>query len=314
MAKIFNFAKIFVTGIFLCGMLLIGNKASAAENNFEAMQIFRETVAQTSKLDTRPFHQDIYFVMPQITGNLEFLGATEKDSLKMAGRFGFWTIDDDGNPNEFEIPFYLTQDNKNMTLYFKQDKKWQKMTSPVSAATIVDMVATPTAQELDKMIEFVKDVTVLKDNDTQRILLVKIDGAKIFEDIKTELLKDPEIQAQQNDETVKTIASYFENGFKNADFWYTWTVDKTNWQTVTMSFNISGLLQSVAGAALSDTSSPLTSFEPVRQILETIAFYSEFKGYTTFLNPAAKSRLEIPKNVLKAKEVEIFTDDGKTKK
>ena len=312
MNKIFNAAKIFVTGIFLCGIFLIGGKASAADA--EAMQIFRETVAQTSGVDTRPFHQDVYFVMPKVISNLEFFGATEKDSLKLAGSFGLWMIDDNGNPDSMEIPFYVAQDNKNMTIYFQKDKKWQKMTSPASAANVVDMVTTPNAQELDKMIEYVKDVTVLKDNDTQRILLVKIDGAKIFEDIKTELANDPEFQAQQNDEITKNIASYFENGFTNADFWYTWTVDKTNWQTVTMSFNISGLLQSIAGSALNDTSSPLTSMEPIRQILENVAYYSEFKAYTNFLNPAAKSRLEIPKNVLKAKEVESIIDDDKSKK
>ena len=278
------------------------------------MQIFRETVAQTSGFDTRPFHQDVYFVMPKVISNLEFFGSTEKDSLKLSGVFGLWMIDDNGNPDSMEIPFYVAQDNKNMTIYFQKDKKWQKMTSPISAANVVDMVTTPNAQELDKMFDYVKDVTVLKDNDTQSILLVKIDGAKIFEDIKTELANDPEFQAQQNDEITKTIASYFENGFTNADFWYTWTVDKTNWQTVTMSFNISGLLQSIAGSALNDTSSPLTSMEPIRQILENVAYYSEFKAYTNFLNPAAKSRLEIPKNVLKAKEVKSFTEDEKSKK
>lgn len=312
MNKIFNAAKIFVTGIFLCGIFLIGGKASAADA--EALQIFRETVAQTSSVSNRPFHQDILFIMPQTLGELEFFGATEKDSLKLAGSFGLWMIDENGNPNNTEIPFYVTQDNKNMVIYFQKDKKWQKMTSPTSAANVVDMVTTPTAQELDKMIEYVKDVTVLKDNDAQRILLVKLDAAKMFEDIKTELANDPEVQSQQNDEITKTIVSYFENGFTNADIWYTWTVDKTNWQSVTMSFNFSGLLQSIASAALKDTSSPLTSMEPIRQILENVAYYSEFKAYTDFLNPAAKSRLEIPKNVLKAKEVKSFTEDEKSKK
>ncbi len=318
MNKIFNAVKIFVTGIFLCGMILIGGKASAADA--EAIQIFRETVAQTSGRDTRPFHQDILFIMPQTLGELEFFGATEKDSLKLAGTFGLWMIDDNGNPDSTEIPFYVTQDNKNMVIYFQKDKKWQKMTSPTSAATVVDMVTTPNAQELDKMIDYVKDVTILKDNDAQRILLVKIDGAKIFEDIKTEIAKDPELakdpefQKQAEDATLKTIAGYFEDGFTNADIWYTWTVDKTNWQSVTMSFNFSGLLQSIATAALKDISSPLTSMEPIRQILENVAYYSEFKAYTDFLNPAAKSRLEIPKNVLKAKEVKSITDDDKSKK
>lgn len=315
MNRIFNAVKIFVTGIFLCGIFLIGGKASAADA--EAMQIFRETVTQNSGRDTRPFHFDIYFVMPQATANLEFLGATEgKDSLKLNGSFGLWLIDDDGNPNDFDVPFYVAQDKNTMTVYFQDEKKWKKITSPVSVANTVDKIATPDAQELEQLVKCVKDVTVLKDNDQQRILLVRMDGAKIFEDVKAEMAKDPEVQAQaqQDNEIAKALEGYFENGFKNADIWYTWTIDKTTWQTTAMSFNLSGLFQSIAGAALNDTTSDLTSLEPIRQILETVAFYSECKAYINFLNPAAKSRLEIPKNVLKAKEVKSFTDDDEKSK
>lgn len=314
MYRISNAVKILVTGIFLCGIFLIGGKASAEAIDAEAMQIFRDTVAQTAGRDTSPFHQDIFFVMPQITSSLTFLASTARDTLKLEGDFELWTIGEDGKYIELDVPFYLDQTDKNMILYFQTDKKWKKITTPISAANLVDMVATPNSQERSQMVDCVKNVTVLKDNDAQRILLVQLDGAKIYQSLKAEMKNDPEIQAQQNTEIAKALDSYIENGFANADIWYTWTVDKATWQTTTMSFNLSGLLQSIARTALSDTESEIMSLEPVRQMLEAVAFYSECKAYTNYLNPNT-ARVEIPKNVIsKAKEVESLTDDGKSKK
>ena len=307
--------KIFITGIFICGIILISGKVSAAEVNQEAMEIFRETVMQTAKKDDRVFHQDIYFFVPQATVELGLYGAVEKDSLLMRGLFELWSVDENGNYENVEKPFYITQDNQNMVIYFQNEKKkWEKMTSPVAAANMVDMFATPNAEQLEKMIEFVKDVTILQESEKSRTLLVKIDGAKIFESIKAELAKDPEVQKQQNDEMVKTIVGYIENGFNNSDIWYTWTVDKVNWQTTTMSFNLSSLVQTIASSALNDSTSALNSIDSFREMLETVAFYSEFKGYTTFLNPSAKAQLEIPKNVLKAKEIKSSNEKDKSKK
>ena len=307
MNRIFNAVKLFI----LCGILFISGKAAAAEVDAEAMEIFRETVMQTAKQDNRVFRQDILLIMPQCTAELEFMGATERDKFNMTGVFEMWMVNDNGKVDYTEKPFYLTQDKQNMVVYFQNEKKkWQKSTTPVSAANLVDMVTTPNAQELDKMIEFVKDVTILQESETRRTLLVKIDCAKIFESIKAEMAKDPEIQKMANNETVNSFVSYIETGFKNADVWYTWTVDKINWQTVTMSFNLSSLPQNIASAVLNDSSQPLTSVPEIREILENLAFYSEFKGYTTFLNEDARANLEIPKKVLKAKEVKP-SDDAK---
>lgn len=312
MNRILNAAKFFITGAVLCGLILIGGKASAEEVNQEAIEIFRETVLQTAGEDTRVFHQDIFFVIPRFTGELEFLGSTEKDTFNLAGQFEMWMVDDNGNDEHIEKPFYLTQDNDNMVVYFQDDKKWKKMTAPTAAATLTDTLTTPNSQELETIMEFVKDVTILQDDNLKRTLLVKIDGVKIADFVKAEMEKDAQTQPQ--DEISKSIVNYIDTGLRNSDVWYTWTVDKTNWQTVTMSFNLGSLVQNIAFTALNDTSQPLTSLVPIREILENVAFYSEFKSYTTFLNPEAKARLEIPKKVLKAKEVESFTEVKKSKK
>lgn len=330
MNKIFNAVKIFIAGIFLFSTIFIGSQTAAAEDLDDAqdelavtkapvidektMQLFRETVMQTSINNDRVFHQDIYFVLPKLSGNLEFLGATFKDSLKVKGEFEFWMIDDKGSAEDLDIPFYVDQNEKNMVFYYQTDKKWKKLTAPTSAATVTDVVTTPNAEEVQKMMAFIKDVTILQDNDRQRTFLVKVDGAKIADALKVETDKDSTEQADNEDETLKTFLGYIDNGLRAADFWYTWTVDKNTWQTSTLSFNFSNLVQSIATVALNDPSQNWEGLEPIQEMLETVAFYSDFKAYTTFLNSDAKAQLEIPKNVLKAKEVKNLFDDDKSKK
>ena len=96
---------------------------------------------------------------------------------------------------------------------------------------------------------------------------------------------------------------------RNAEIWYTWTVNKQNWNTVALSLNLTGLVQQVAQAALNDDSQNWSVFE--QNILETVAYYSEVKAFTTYLNEDAAKKLEIPKKVLKAELVADMVEDRK---
>ena len=302
MSKIFRA----VAGIFLCGLILIGGRAAAEP--VDAMEIFRETVYETSKRDDRIFHQDIFFVLPSAVGELDFLGGVDGTKFTVAGDFGFWMTLDNGENTEKEVPFYLTQDGNNMTFYFQTDKKWKKMTAPTAAAKITDAFATPTMQEMEDQIQMIKEVAILSDTDNQRTLLLKLDGNKIAEKILSDIkidVNDPNAAMQQK------VFNYIDTGIRNSDCWCTWTVNKNTWQTVTLSANLSGMIQSIAKEVLNDTTTPLPL--QIRDMIETVAFYSELRLYTTYLSPEAKNRLEIPKKVLKAKEVESFTDDKKKK-
>lgn len=297
--------KIFraIAGIFLCGMLLTGGRASAADA--EAMEIFRETVYATATIDNRIFNYDIFFMLPSTFVELDFIGGVHKTKFNMAGDFGFWMTADNGEVTEKEVPFYLAQDGDSMTFYFQDEKKkWKKMTAPVPAAQLADALATPDEQQLQEQIDSVKEVTVLSDTDSQRTLLVKLDGNKIADKILANMkidANDPNAAMQQ------MFFNYIDTGIRNSDCWYTWTVNKNTWQTATLSANLSGLVQSIAQTVLNDTNNPLPA--PIRDMLETVAFYSEFRVYTTYLSPEARSHLEIPKKVLKAKEVKDFNTE-----
>ena len=302
MSKIFNAARIFAAGIFLCGLILISGRASAASG----MDIFIETLGKTAASDDRVFNQDIYFVVPSAVSELDIIGCIENGKLRMTGNFGFWTTDDNGVPTDFEVPFYIVQTNDNVTIYFQQDKKWKKMTSPIPLDEITAAFANNTYADFERQVNRVKEVVVLRETETQRTLLVKFDGNKLAD----ELLAGMKADAQKDPMNSK-IFSYVDSGIRNADVWYTWTVNKNTWQTVAVSANLSGLVQSIAQTVLNDTEQPLPAV--FADMLEPFAYYSELRVYTTYLSDEAKSRLVLPKEVLKAKEVKSPREDSKKK-
>lgn len=292
--------KIFLA-LTLCFAIIFSAKVSAEE--IDAMQVFRESILANTDEDNRPFHEDIIFFMPSFQGELELIGVPDENAFKAAGNLEFWITDDSGNLNDVAIPFYITQNAKDMKIYFQNDKKWQVFQSPTVAAVITDTIATPTSEDTEDFLADVKDVTILRDAVNQRTMLVKLDGNKIADDIKDEAEKNPADNGTADDkETQEKFFEYLDTALRNADLWYVWTVDKNSGKTITMSFHLSNLVQEFAKAALADDSQ--TWGEAFRDALASVAFYSDVKSYTNFLNADAKKKVEIPKNVLKAKPVE----------
>ena len=299
-------------GKFFCGALLIGalgiNSVSAAENP-DAMQAFREAVTNSADAN-RILHEDIYFVVPTVQSELDFIGKRDGENFKMAGDFSLWTADKSGNYSELQIPFYVTQNAKDMQIYYALDKKWKKFQSPSLAASMTDIIATPTDKQLDDMIADIKEVVILRETETERTMLVKLDGNKIADDVKAEAEKNPADNGTADDGQLQdSFVKYLDSGLRNAEIWYTWTVNKQNWNTVALSLNLTGLVQQVAQAALNDDSQNWSVFE--QNILETVAYYSEVKAFTTYLNDDAAKKLEIPKKVLKAELVADMVEDRK---
>ncbi len=302
MRKLVKSAGKFVSGAFLCGAILFGGAASAAPND-EGMAAFREAISATAKPETRIFREDVLFITPSAQGELDFIGSTEGNTFKAAGNLAFWLNSSSGEDVDLKIPFYITQVGNEMKLYYETDKKWKVITAPLAAANAIDYLATPTPEQLEEIISNVKEVTILQDSDSRRTMLVKLDGNKIADSVKAEIEK----QSAENpvagfEELQNKVTGYIDSGIRNADVWYMWTIDKTNWQTVTMSYNLSGLIQGIARAVLRDADSSLDN--RLVEILEDLSFYSELKVYSTYLEDSAKQRLEIPKKVLKAKPVE----------
>lgn len=300
MKKIFSpFVKLLAV-LFAAGALLMPAETSAAED--EGMAMFREILEKDSDPSDRIFRQDTFFLAMPFIGELDFLGMVDKgDVFKAAGDFSYWIYNDDGSVTEKMVPFYLVQDKDNLMFYFKQDKKWEKFVAPTLAAKIADMIATPTGDEIQKMIDGTKGVTVLQDDGKRRTLLIEIDGKKLADEFQATAEQDNDAA---NVEVVDTASRYIDTALRNGDMWYMWTVDKSDWHTVVLQYNFSSFLQGVARAALNDPRQTLS--DEMRQILERVAFYSELRSYTMYpADPAAKKKFEIPKEVLKAKDIAL---------
>ena len=302
--------KIFWAVTF-CFMLIFNATVSAEE--LDAKQALREAMLANAGEDNRVFHEELFLFVPGIQSELELFAVAGTDTFKSSGNFFAWTTADNGEGSEFNVPFYIDYNGKEMRIYYQTDKKWYQIKSPTIAAKITDTISSPTQDELETMLDEVKEVTILRDSDTQRTFLVRVDGDKFADNFKKELEKNPadNVTAEEK-QIVDKFFSYLDTGFRKADTWYVWTIGKADGKTKNIAFHLSGLLQETAIAALDDKDQVWP--EPIREILENIAYYSEVKSYTTVLNSDARKKLEIPKNVLKAKVVENISDAAKTKK
>lgn len=296
MKKFFNLCAALLV---LCAVIFPAKTFAADDPNSEGMIAFREALSADSDALDRIFRQDILFASPFVQGELEIFGTVENEAFKSTGTFSLWIEADNGTTTEKVIPFYMTQNGKDMTIYFNADKKWEKFTAPSLAAAVMDMIATPNQAEIEDIIAGTKEVTILQENENRRIMLVTLDGAYFADALKVKADENPD---SSNDSMQDVAVNYLDTALRNANVWYMWTIDKRDWHTVAMQYHFSGIIQELALAALNDPNQKWP--DEVSQLLETIAYYSEIRAYTTYpADPEAKKKFEIPKNVLKAKSV-----------
>ena len=296
--------------LMLCTMIFPAKTFAADDPNSEGIRAYREALTSYSADAEKYFRQDILFASPYVQAELDFFGAIDNNTFKSTGDFTLWIENNDGTTTEKTIPFYLMQNGKDMTIYFKADKQWEKFTAPSLAANILDMLATPSPEEVEEIIADTKDVKVLQENDYRRIMLITLDGNRMADSLKTKAEANPDATA---DSIQETTVDYFDTALRNADVWYMWTIDKRDWHTVAMQYHLSGIIQELARAALNDPKQQWP--DEISQLLETVAYYSEIRAYTTYpSDPAIKKKFEIPKNVLKAKAIDSLASSVTAKK
>ncbi|MBR4903379.1 MAG: hypothetical protein IKZ53_01805 [Selenomonadaceae bacterium] len=284
-------------------MAFVFSPAKTFAEESEGIAAFREALTSDSDAADRIFRQDILFVSPLIQSELDLLGMADGDTFKSTGEFSIWIYADDGSVTEQIIPYYMIQNNKDMNIYFKTNKQWEKLTAPSLAAVVTDFIATPSPEEIEEIIADTKSVDILQENDYRRIMMVRVNGERIADSIKAKAEENPADNATADVSAIQDMfVNYLDAAFRNADIWYLWTIDKRDWHTVAMQFNLSGIIQELARAALNDPNQQWP--DDMSNLLETVAYYSEIRAYTTYpADPAAKKKFDIPKNVLKAKPV-----------
>lgn len=295
MTKIFRL----IVALLVLSAALLPTRTFAAEET-EGIKFFREALTKDSDALGRLFHQDFYFASPFVQGELELLGMVDGDVFKSAGELSIWQYKNDGTSLSRSIPFHMEQRGNDMLIYFSPDEKnWQKFTAPSLAAAVTDFITTPTPDEIEQIIAETKEVTILEDNEYRCTMLVRPDGDKLADSLRKKSDELPADKGTANDGQMQSIAvDYLDRALRKADIWYMWTIDKRDWHTVAMQYNLSGVIQELARAALDDPNQHWP--DEVSQLLETIAFYSEIRSYTIYPNiPDAKKRFVIPKDVVK---------------
>ena len=285
---------------------------AAKSNDSRDMKLFREMMDKpTKELDI--FHQELIFLMPMVQVELDFLNQTdpENHNLKVEGDFGVWYINQLGEFSEFEVPFYVNQNKTDMDIYYKLGETWKKFSTPTIASMITDDITTPTDENIDEFMDMAKDVKILQESEKRRTFLVHLDGKKIADWLATGNKENPADKGTAGDEQFQEqLLKYIQDGFRTADSWYTITVDAKDNHTMNVSFNLSGVVQAAALSALNDKDKNWNEFE--RDLLESVAFYSDFKAYTTFLNPELGKKIEIPDEVLNSAQSATLIPDNIT--
>ena len=295
-------------GALLCGSMMLGTAGAEGAQPVDGMAAYREAISSPVQPDKRVFHQDLQFFIPALRAEMGMIGYTNGHNLRLSGDIQLIFTGDDGNTTDTKFPFYIEQKKKEMTLYFKPDKKWRKFRTPTLAAVAADGITTPNEQDIEEILSTVKAVTVLRETDNQRTMLVQLDNEKLADLIAQYGKQNPPDKGTADDaEMHNAFMACLEQGMRRANIWYTWTVDKANWHTVTMSYNLSSLVQETARVALE---SPHTWPKELDDVVERIAYYSDMKTYTIFLNNDAKKRVTLPEEAKSAEAVEDILSDG----
>ena len=274
------------------------------------MAAFREAITAPSVMNTQGqvMRESVNLYVPVGHAKLEFIVQAKQNSARMSGALDVLLNDEEGGTLAEQIPFYVDQHKNDMTIYYKMDKRWEKFHAPSLAAVLADIIATPDSKDIEREIAFVKDVKVVRESDTQRTMFIKLDSDKVADEIKKYAAENPADKGTADDGQVQTsFLNWLDTGIRNAEISYMWTVDKTNWQTVTQSVDLTGVVRETSKAALNDGSEHWGPF--AEEILTMMAYYSDLKEYTVFLNKKAEEKLTLPKDAKKAVLVEDMIVD-----
>ena len=143
---------------------------------------------------------------------------------------------------------------------------------------------------------------MLRETDSQRTMLVMLNSDALADLVAQYGRKYPADNGTADDvELHNSFMDCLEAGVRRSNIWYTWTIDKNSKRTITMSYNLSSLLQETARVGLErHPEMP----QDVAALLETIAYYSDLKTYTTFLNAKAVQKLDLPEEAKEATSVD----------
>lgn len=299
-----------IGGRALLGAVVCGFSYFAPVSAMDDMAAFREAITQPAVVGPEGsiVRESINLYLPMGSAKLEFIAQAKQDTARMSGALDVLLNDNEGGTVSGQIPFYIDQNKNDMTIYYKTDKRWEKFHAPSLVAVMADVIATPSSENIEKEIAMVKEVKVIRESDTQRTMFVRLDSDKVADAIKEYGEENPADKGTADDAELQgAFLRWLDTGVRNADISYMWTVDKTNWRTVTQSLDLTGIVRETAAAALNDPAQHWPDF--AEEIIAMVAYYSDMKEYTVHMDKKAEEKLVLPKEAKKAVLVEDIIAD-----
>ncbi len=242
-------------GALLGTMLAVGLSlpVTAFANSKADLQYVQEVCQQYRQQKTASMTAHITFLsaVAKAEGNIALQGTLQPSMLLEGTAKGSYMLVI-GMNKSVNVPFYLEQSDKQLTLYYKQLKDWQKMEIPFSGQEYAKMLQS------DVKLQGIKDVKVVADNGVERTLNITIDGNAVKKELRKGLSSQMKIPAnltpekkkhmQEEQKQQKLVMDKICDAMH--DYNLTWVVDKSTRQLKRESMDLTSILRESAGGIL----------------------------------------------------------------
>lgn len=306
----FKFVKISKRAVSLlaAGLFLLPVNTHAAPSPQEAQETF-QAAWQTAIRDTRLMSAQLTFASPCLQLDFQGLGRTLPDgSTKWAGTAHWaYTEPQSKESSQEDIPFYLEQTDKSLTIYAQREGKWSKLTMPGLPASVTNILKTQEAALLQENIAALKSIAIVQQKGSQQHIRVTFDAGKISQIAKKYGL----VPANSPEASYMDI---LEKALANTDLTADWWVDSTTHETISTSMDLTPLLRAGLQAALQEMNKTPGKIEAGQlELLESLGYASELKFSMTTQGLKQDTNLDVPEGIRKAATTALTITEGPAK-
>ena len=294
-------------GMLAVGLILPGTAFAASKADLQYVQEVCQQYQQ-QKTGNTTAHLTFLSSFAKADGNIVFQGEIQPSLLLKGTADGTYTLVF-GTSRQASIPFYLEQSEKNMMVYYKQTKEWQKAEIPFTAKEYAKMM------QQDVHMQDVKDVKVIADNATERTLQITLTKESIIKEIRAEIDKtaaipanlSPDKKKQWQKEQKQQMMMIDKICASIQDYNFTWVVDKSTRQLKRESMDLTPLLRASADGMLAAAKDQIKSDQ--QEVLQRMIDSCSLQLDVVNQPAATVEKVVIPENVKKAKLVKPKATD-----
>lgn len=308
-----NRVKQAAAAFFAAGALLWGGNVSAAAAD-DGMWAFREAYLAAPQ-DNRAFLQGLNFLGPAFHADVDGSGQIMRDgSLRMEGKIDWVYTDLKANTTQHDvIPFYIEQANGEMNFYSNRGGTWSKLPLPGIPIGLANALKTSDVNILTENMSAVKQVELQKDTANQRMMRIVLDGNRLAELIRKDSSDNVASLNADEQKSQREFLHRLEKALTTTDVVVNWTVDKSTWQTVTASINLTDLMRAYAKGVLQEAADgSIVLDDRERAFMDALGYYSELQSYTTYLKPDDAKTISLPADAKNAAVNENVFQDLRT--